>query len=709
MSEQIKPFYTLSAYQTSLVLDCRNSAPAILYWGPRLSEHTQSDSLAQLSQLEEAPASPPQQAPISLSPELGLGFQGNPGIEVHRQGQCWGLCTQIKSVTESNNQLIISSISTSGDIAVTHILALDGATGVLTASTQLENRGDTDLSIQQCNAPSVPLPMHLTKILGFRGRWANEFQVQSIDRFVGAYVRENRSGRTSHDCFPGVIVHAEHTNESVGEAYGFHLGWSGNHQMRIEEQSSGRAYAQFGELLYPGEICLKPNHSYQSPTLYGATSQQGLNGLSHCFHRYIRGHLTDSRMQGKLKRVHFNTWEAMYFDQSESRLFALVDAAAEIGIERFVLDDGWFKNRCSDATALGDWVVDADKFPKGLSPLIDRVIAKGMEFGLWIEPEMVSPDSDLYRAHPDWVLGIEGAPTVLARNQLVLDLSRSDVQQYLFNALNTLLSDYPISYLKWDMNRAIHQPGNSQGRATVHSQTQALYQLLAKIRKAYPQLEIESCASGGGRADFGILQYTDRIWTSDSNDALDRLRIQKGFSYFFPPELMGAHVGPRECHITGRVHSMALRAGVALLGDMGVEANLLELDDAEKAELMAAIALHKEHRELLFSGDVVRLDLNPWQIGLGVMGADQQQALFCYALLDSEPNAIAGRLRLSGLDTQSSYQLDIIWPNNLDNYADSALDASNGSVFSGDALTQLGLQLPIMRPAELLILRVQKI
>ena len=414
-------------------------------------------------------------------------------------------------------------------------------------------------------------------------------------------------------------------------------------------------------------------------------------------------------MQGKLKRVHFNTWEAMYFDQSESRLFALVDAAAEIGIERFVLDDGWFKNRCSDATALGDWVVDADKFPKGLSPLIDRVIAKGMEFGLWIEPEMVSPDSDLYRAHPDWVLGIEGAPTVLARNQLVLDLSRSDVQQYLFNALNTLLSDYPISYLKWDMNRAIHQPGNGQGRAAVHSQTQALYQLLAKIRKAYPQLEIESCASGGGRADFGILQYTDRIWTSDNNDALDRLRIQKGFSYFFPPELMGAHVGPRECHITGRVHSMALRAGVALLGDMGVEANLLELDDAEKTELMAAIALHKEHRELLFSGDVVRLDLNPWQIGLGVIGADQQQALFCYALLESESNAIAGRLRLPGLDTQSSYQLDIIWPHNLDNYADSALDASNGSVFSGDALNQLGLQLPIMRPAELLILRVQKV
>ena len=243
----------------------------------------------------------------------------------------------------------------------------------------------------------------------------------------------------------------------------------------------------------------------------------------------------------------------------------------------------------------------------------------------------------------------------------------------------------------------------------VHSQTQALYQLLAKVRKTYPQLEIESCASGGGRADFGILQHTDRIWTSDSNDALDRLRIQKGFSYFFPPEVMGAHVGPRECHITGRVHSMALRAGVALLGDMGVEANLLELDEAEKTELKAAIALHKQYRELLFSGDMVRLDLNPWQIGLGVIGADQQQALFCYTLLDSEPNAVGGRLRLSGLDAGSQYKIDVIWPHNLNNYSNSALEAINGSVFSGDALTQFGVQLPIMRPAELLILHVQQV
>lgn len=709
MSINIKPFYTLSTDSSSLVVDCRGNAPTILYWGVRLSEHTAAEMLAQLSISQEAPASAAEEAPISLSPELGIGFQGNPGIELHRQGQHWGLYTQIQSVNEADNQLFIVSESALLGVRIGHHLGLDPATGVLTASTQLTNIGNSDLCLQHCHAPCIPVPMHFNKILGFKGRWGNEFQPQSIDRFVGAYVRENRSGRTSHDSFPALVVHTEHTNETRGEAYALHLGWSGNHQLRVEEQASGRAYAQLGELFYPGEIILAATESYQSPILYGVTTDQGFNGLSRDFHRYVRTHLTDSRMQGKIKPVHFNTWEAMYFDLSEPRLFDLVDEAAALGIERFVLDDGWFKNRLSDAAGLGDWVVDSNKFTKGLGPLIDRVTAKGMEFGLWVEPEMVNPDSDLYRAHPDWVLGVESAPQVLARQQLVLDLSRPDVQDYLYKALNKLLTEYPISYFKWDMNRAIHQPGNSQGRGAVHRQTQALYQLLARIRHSHPQLQIESCSSGGGRADFAILAHTDRIWTSDNNDALDRLRIQKGFSFFFPAELMGSHVGPRDCHITGRTYSMALRAGVALFGDMGVETNLLQLEDGEKAELKAAIALHKQYRELIFSADLVRLDLNPWEIGFGVLNAEQEQALFFYALLDSEPNAVGGRLRLSGLNKEAQYRLEIVWPLKLDAYASSAIEAINGSVISGEALINLGLQLPIMRPAELLILSLQQV
>ena len=708
MPQAVMPFYTINSRHSSLVLDCRVNSPAILYWGARLGQGTSPEMLALLSTQQEAPACPPQEAPISLSPELGAGFQGNPGIQVYRGGTSWAVNAQIKSVTQDNDtHLCIVSVCEGTQIRVIHRLGLDTDSDVLTASTELCNIGDSSLSVEQCNAPCIPVPMDYNKILGFEGRWANEFQGHSVDRFMGTYLRENRSGRTSHDSFPGVIIHTEQTNEAAGAAYGLHLGWSGNHRIRIEEQFTGRAYAQLGELLFPGELSLEPNQSYCSPVLYGASTNHGLSALSGCFHRYIRSQLTDARMVGKSKPVHFNTWEAMYFDLSLERLQALADSAADVGAERFVLDDGWFKNRKSDRAGLGDWTVDKTVFPDGLGPLIDYVHGKDMEFGLWIEPEMVNPDSDLYRAHPDWILSTPPAPLILSRNQLVLDLTRTEVQDYLFNCIDALLCQYPIAYLKWDMNRVNSQPGNAEGRAVTHYQTLALYQLLARVRDVHPKVEIESCSSGGGRADFGILRYTDRIWPSDSNDALDRLAIQKGFSMFFPAEFMGAHVGPRDCHITGRSISMATRAGVALFGHMGIEANLLEIEDEEKRELATAVTLHKQHRELMHSGDLVRLDTSEYENSFGIVAANQQQAIFSYALLNSPPTTAMGRLRLRGLDANRLYTLSIIWPSTPSSTSSSILDVINGSVVSGDALMNFGLQLPIMQPTSLLIFHLQ--
>ena len=700
----LQPFYTIHSRSCSLVVDCRGNSPAILYWGARLSEDSSPDMLSLLATRQEVQACMPEEPAIALSPELGAGFSGSAGVQIHRGGAQWAVFSQIQSVTvEPNNRLSIVSKCKGTEIELIHCLQLDASTDVLTATTQLTNIGQSKLWVDRCDAPCIPVPMHYNKILGFKGRWAKEFQTQSIDRFMGAYVRENRSGRTSHDAFPAVIVHSDQANESDGEAYGLHLGWSGNHHLRIEEQFVGRAYAQFGELFFPGELSLEPGESYYSPVLYGASSNTGLTDLSACFHQYIRENLTDPRMQGKPKPVHFNTWEAMYFDLSMSRLCQLADEAAVVGVERFVLDDGWFKGRKSDRAGLGDWTVDETVFPLGLGPLVEHVNAAGMEFGLWVEPEMVNQDSDLYRAHPDWVLNAAPAPLLLSRNQLVLDLTRTEVQKYLFEHLDNLLSEYAITYLKWDMNRVINQPGNAEGRAVTHYQTLALYQLLARIREAHPEVEIESCSSGGGRADFGVLAHTDRIWTSDSNDALDRLSIQKGFSFFFPPEIMGAHVGPRDCHITGRSISMATRAGVALFGDMGIEANLLTMDDAEKAELKAAVALHKKHRHLLHSGKLMRLDTEDYENSFGVISADKQEAIFSYGLLDGQPNSAPGRLRFPGLDASTLYTVNIIWPQQPSSYSKSILDIINGSVISGDALTKFGVQLPLMLPATLLV------
>jgi alpha-galactosidase len=622
---------------------------------------------------------------------------------MHRSGRQWAIYAKTKSVNLVDNQLTIISQCHGAEIQLTHCLALHASTDVLTATTAITNIGSSALWLDRCDAPCIPVPMRYNKILGFTGRWANEFQQVSIDRFPGAYVRENRSGRTSHDSFPGVVVHTEDTNESSGSAYGLHLGWSGNHQLRIEEQHTGQAYAQLGELFFPGEMSLEPGEKYCSPTLYGTSTAHGFSAISESFHGYVRASLTDKRVRNKVRPVHFNTWEAVYFDLSYDRLCELADVAAEVGAERFVLDDGWFKNRKSDKAGLGDWFVDNTVFEDGLGPLIDHVKAKNMEFGLWVEPEMVNPDSDLYRAHSDWVLNADPAPLILSRNQLVLDLTRTEVQTYLFERLDALLTEYSISYLKWDMNRAVYQPNNQGGRAVGHYQTNALYTLLGRLRAAHPAVEIESCSSGGGRADFGILGFTDRIWTSDSNDALDRLRIQKGFSMFFPAEVMGAHIGPGVCHITGRILSMETRAGVAMFGHMGIEANLLEMDDDQTETLKAGVALHKKHRQLIHSGNLVRLNTQSNENGFGIIAQDGGEALFSYTQLDSLSHSVGGRLQFIGLDSNCLYQVSIVWPQEPKSYSTSILDVINGSVISGEALTKAGIQLPIMHPASLLV------
>jgi len=703
MAPSIKSFYALHSRNCSLVIDCRGNAPAILYWGSRLSEATSPDMLSLLATRQELQACQAQEALITLSPEAATGFMGSPGVQMHRSGRQWAIYAKTKSVNLVDNQLTIISQCHGAEIQLTHCLALHASTDVLTATTAITNIGSSALWLDRCDAPCIPVPMRYNKILGFTGRWANEFQQVSIDRFPGAYVRENRSGRTSHDSFPGVVVHTEDTNESSGSAYGLHLGWSGNHQLRIEEQHTGQAYAQLGELFFPGEMSLEPGEKYCSPTLYGTSTAHGFSAISESFHGYVRASLTDKRVRNKVRPVHFNTWEAVYFDLSYDRLCELADVAAEVGAERFVLDDGWFKNRKSDKAGLGDWFVDNTVFEDGLGPLIDHVKAKNMEFGLWVEPEMVNPDSDLYRAHSDWVLNADPAPLILSRNQLVLDLTRTEVQTYLFERLDALLTEYSISYLKWDMNRAVYQPNNQGGRAVGHYQTNALYTLLGRLRAAHPAVEIESCSSGGGRADFGILGFTDRIWTSDSNDALDRLRIQKGFSMFFPAEVMGAHIGPGVCHITGRILNMETRAGVAMFGHMGIEANLLEMDDDQTETLKAGVALHKKHRQLIHSGNLVRLNTQSNENGFGIIAQDGGEALFSYAQLDSLSHSVGGRLQFIGLDSNGLYQVSIVWPQEPKSYSTSILDVINGSVISGEALTKAGIQLPIMHPASLLV------
>jgi alpha-galactosidase len=373
-----------------------------------------------------------------------------------------------------------------------------------------------------------------------------------------------------------------------------------------------------------------------------------------------------------------------------------------------VLDDGWFGSRRDDTSGLGDWVVARDVYPDGLAPLIDRVRSLGMEFGIWVEPEMVNPDSDLYRAHPDWALTTPGYEAPLARHQLVLDLDNPGAYAHVFGQLDALLRDHDISYLKWDMNRDHVQGAGADGAAGTHAQTLALYRLLDELRAAHPDVEIESCSSGGARIDHEILRRTDRVWTSDNNDALDRQTIQRGVSMFVPPELMGAHIGPTRAHTTGRVHSLAFRAATALFGHLGVEWDVQKLSDRDRDDLAAAIALHRRLRPLLHTGDAVRFDAEDGYVAHGVYAADRSEAVVSFAVLRSPASQTPPPLRLPGLDPDRSYEV-----RHLPLAGDVAGTGRHrpawmdrGVLLTGRQLAEVGVQPPALYPERAVLIHL---
>jgi len=698
--KQVPEFVQLHSDSSTLLIDCKNQTPAIIYWGKKLSHETTGQMLSRLSTRQEVKCAVVVEAPISLSPLLGQGFTGAPGIELTNSDIAWSLGGKTTNVSQpTENEVIFESVDDIRQVKTIHTLKIDSGSNVLALTTELVNLGNTPINVNWCAAPTIPMPDVMNKIMSFEGRWSYEFHRNTVDLFLGSFVRENRKGKTSHDNFPGFLMHNEFTHENQGECYGFHLGWSGNNKLRAELLPEGRSYVQLGELLLPGEVELAANESYKSPVLFTSYSEDGFNGLSHNFHQYVRTQLLKDKVRNKPRPVHYNTWEGIYFDHDVDTLKELATQAGQIGAERFVLDDGWFKGRNGDNAGLGDWVVDTNVYPDGLSPLIDHVNNSGMEFGIWFEPEMVNPDSDLYRAHPDWVLQTEGNEQLQFRNQLVLDLSRTEVIEYLYNAINDILVEYPkIAYIKWDMNRDINHAGAYTGKPAIRKQTLALYQLIARLKEAHPTVEIESCASGGSRVDFGVLEHTDRVWTSDSNDALDRLSIQRGCSYFFPSDVMGSHVGPRDCHITGRNVSVEMRAGVAFFGHMGMEMDPRELTDHEREQLKEVIALHKKHRNLIHNGRLMRSNSDGDSIDFAIINEEQTQGLFSYNSVNETKRTAPKKYRFASLDASKQYKLDFIWPTKHEEFSTSVLSQVDGQVFSGEALMQFGMQLPISFP-----------
>ena len=410
---------------------------------------------------------------------------------------------------------------------------------------------------------------------------------------------------------------------------------------------------------------LQPGESFQTPEAVLVYSAEGIGGMSRTYHRLYRTRLSRGRYRDLERPILVNNWEATYFDFNAQKIEAIAETASELGIELFVLDDGWFGKRDDDRSCLGDWVVDRNKLPDGLEDLARRVNDKGLQFGLWFEPEMISPDSDLYRAHPDWCLHVPGRRRTEGRRQLILDLSRQDVRDYLYEAISGILASSPISYVKWDMNRNMTEIGSAQmdaeGQSEIaHRYMLGLYDLLERIVTAFPDVLFESCSGGGGRFDPGMLYYMPQTWTSDDTDAVERLKIQYGTSIVYPVSSMGAHVSAVPNHQLHRMTSLEMRGDVAMSGNFGYELDLTVFTDEEKEIVKDQVATYKELRGLIQTGDLYRLK-SPFEgneTAWMMVSGDRQEAVVFYFRTLAEPNPALRRLRLAGLDAAAVYVMD---------------------------------------------------
>ncbi len=601
---------------------------------------------------------------------------------------------------------IVGSDATAGLEAVTEV-ELDSF-GVLRARASITNVGSTGFGLDALTV-TLPVPAHAEELVTFNGRWCRELHPLRQRWAAGALLAENRRGRTSHEHLPLVWAASSGFGEWHGEVWGAHLAWSGNNTVLAEVLPDGRRYLQLGELLHPGEVELASGERYETPWVVGTFADSGLTAASARLHRHLRARPSHPR---RPRPVLLNTWEAVYFEHRHEELCALADRAADVGIERFVLDDGWFGGRRDDSAGLGDWWVSPQVYPEGLGPLIEHVTSLGMEFGIWVEPEMVNPDSDLFRAHPEWALTTPGYAPVMGRQQLVLDLGHPGAYAHILTALDRLLADHEIGYVKWDMNRDHTQGSGADGRAGTHRQTLAVYRLLDELRARHPGVEIESCSSGGARIDYAILDRTDRVWTSDCNDALERQVIQRWATTLLVPELMGAHIGPERSHTTGRTHSLAFRAATALFGHLGVEWNVAALDADTAAQLAEVIALHKRFRPLLHGGDVVRFD-HPGDAAHahGVYATDRSEALVCLVQLRTAQTLTPAPLRLPGLTAEATYEVQHV-PLPGERLGPGRVQPgwlSGGVDLSGRQLAVVGVQPPVLNPETAFLVHLRRV
>jgi alpha-galactosidase len=520
---------------------------------------------------------------------------------------------------------------------------------------ELENAGQDTVSFEVCYFASLHLPNGTNELTYVSGTWAREFTTHRQRLSPGTHVIESRNLQTGHNTNPIFMLNRPgQAWEDHGTVYFAALAYSGAWQIAVEQAPTWAVRLHAGYHPFDFQLDLAPGEKHITPAVVSGVTSEGWGGASRRLHAFTYERVLP---RPQLRPVLYNGWEAMYFNLTLEGLIDLARKAAAIGVELFCVDDGWFGARRNDFAGLGDWVVRPDAFPQGLEPLVQEINRLGMKFGLWVEPEMVNPDSDLYRLHPDWVLHFPGRERTESRNQLILDFGRAEVVEYIFNVLDALVTRYRIAFFKWDMNRLATEPGSVAGKAIWRAHTAGVYSIMDRLRKKHPTLDIQSCSGGGGRIDLGMLSRTDQVWVSDNTDAFDRIRIQEGFSLAYPARCMEAWVTHEHSHITQRITSLALRFDVAMRGVLGIGSSLNELSADELAEYARYIAFYKRIRHVIQEGVLYRLErLEEFQASvIEYVLPDGREAVYSIAVRDHLIGSARPAALLKGLIPGATY------------------------------------------------------
>jgi alpha-galactosidase len=689
--------------------------PQVLFWGADLGSLDDVDPAEISAALSRQDASGTLDAAwqVSLLPVEGEGWGGRPGLSASIGGipvhPRWA---RVDCATDPDGRRFsVTAQDVANGLRVDSAVAIE-AGGIVTVTHTLTRTADDarDLTIEWLEA-TLPTPKAVDQLTTFAGRWTRE-KVPTTSRIPrGATTRQTRRGRGGHDAPMLSIVSIDPPRDRGGELWAVHLGWSADCTYRNDRMPDSVDVLGAGELLRTGEITLGRGESYTTPTAYFAWSGAGLDGLSERFHRFERARPNHPRSPRPLV---LNTWEAVYFDHDPAFLMTLAELAAKVGVERFVLDDGWFLGRRSDIRGLGDWFVDRSVWPEGLGPLADRVHELGMEFGLWFEPEMINLDSELARLHPEWLLHPrDHLPTpghLSWRTQYVLDIAREDAYDHILGRLDALVTELGIDFIKWDHNRDLVEAVHD-GRPGTHAQTRAVYRLMAELKSRHPRLEIESCSSGGARSDLGILDVADRVWASDSNDPIERQDIQRWTQLLLAPELVGGHVGPTTAHSSGRTTPLSFRLATSLMGSAGFEWNIAGCTPEELEMITRWAALYKELRSVIHTGTAVHADVrDPALRVVGAVAPDGSEAVFTIASVATLEDSLPERIRLHGLDEDAIYDVRVRDEIGASRHGFATPAWLSGGIvgLTGSFLGTVGLQIPPLWPAQAIVLHLTR-